>query len=333
VMATITDYTETPSQMRRFEYTYTANSQDQPATITSSYYDNNQWMPDKRQTYTYNNYGGITQVNIEEYYNGGGWVLIEKANCVSNMDRLAEVTLQVYNFDSMDWENNWHMVLAWTGSQVNEVVEHDWTGSSWDNSRKQVFSYGEDDDLTQITEYWWSAGYSTWREDYRTTFTFISAFTSEELIEEYDSFGNWISEWKGVMSYNLYGYPTSQLGYSWENDVWGLSERMSFNYNGSAVQDNNSPGIPLVINNYPNPFVEATTVSYKLPQSGQTELSIYNIRGQLVRMLVNEALLSGQHTVTWDGKDDNGKSLAAGMYLCRISSAGMQETHKMLLMK
>jgi flagellar hook assembly protein FlgD len=100
-----------------------------------------------------------------------------------------------------------------------------------------------------------------------------------------------------------------------------------------ATQGEIAPNLQLVVSNYPNPFIGATTISYKLPQPAQTELSIYNLRGQLVRKLVNEPLTSGQHTVTWDGKDDNGKALASGMYLCRISSAGKQETHKMLLMK
>lgn len=85
--------------------------------------------------------------------------------------------------------------------------------------------------------------------------------------------------------------------------------------------------------NFPNPFNPNTSIVYSLPKSAPTTLSIYNIRGQLVRKLVNEPLSSGEHTVTWDGRDDSGKSLASGMYLCRISSAGKQETRKMLLMK
>ncbi|MDY0150659.1 MAG: FlgD immunoglobulin-like domain containing protein [Candidatus Cloacimonas sp.] len=123
-------------------------------------------------------------------------------------------------------------------------------------------------------------------------------------------------------------------------DTWQFVDNVNDGYpslqsaNQVASEDDIAPAtVALCMMAYPNPFMCNTTVSYKLSQSAQTELNIYNIRGQLVRKLVNEPLSSGQHTVTWDGKDDNGKPLASGMYLCRIISAGKQETHKMLLMK
>jgi|GEM_PF-5233759 len=329
ITATSTDFTETPNQIGRYEYTYTANSQNQPATITSSYYSGNQWNFDRRQTYSYNEYGGVTQVTVEEYYNGGGWVMVEQAICASTMDRLTHVLSTEYNFDQMIWENSMNMSLTWTGNLVNEVIEQGWSGSEWENGSKTAFTYTDQDYLQQVTFEEWVHTSGVWQADGRITYTFVDGLWMEELIEEY----NYPLGWKGVMSYNTVGYPISQLGYERQNDSWVLVERTSFSYDGSDIIDNTTPNVPLVITNYPNPFVSTTAVTYKLPQSAQTELCIYNVRGQLVRNLVNEPLTSGQHTVSWDGKDDNGNSLASGMYLGRITSAGKQETHKMLLMK
>jgi hypothetical protein len=333
VMATSTDYTETPAVMGRYEYTYTANSQNQPATITSSYFSNNQWNYDKRQTYSYNEFGGITQVSVEEYYNGGGWVPIELATCVSNLDRLIEVTVQEYDFDLLMWVNEMHMTLTWNGTLVNEVIEQNWIGNSWQNSSRIQYAHTVQNNVLQVTLEDWSNNPGFWMESERHTYTFVDGLWTEEIIEDHSSTLGWVQEWKGIMSYNNEGYPIYQLGYYWETNIWDLCERMSFYYEGMATQGEIAPNLQLVVSNYPNPFIGATTISYKLPQPAQTELSIYNLRGQLVRKLVNEPLTSGQHTVTWDGKDDNGKALASGMYLCRISSAGKQETHKMLLMK
>ncbi|MDY0150656.1 MAG: FlgD immunoglobulin-like domain containing protein [Candidatus Cloacimonas sp.] len=139
---------------------------------------------------------------------------------------------------------------------------------------------------------------------------------------------------------------------AWGNNAWGqcnvpqrndyvaISAGSNFSValvtnNPSGIEDDSlSPVALSTISIYPNPFYTSTTISYALNKpSKYVELGIYNIRGQLVRKLVNEPLTSGQHTAIWDGKDDKGNTLATGMYLCRISSAGKQETHKMLLMK
>ncbi|MDY0150658.1 MAG: two-component regulator propeller domain-containing protein [Candidatus Cloacimonas sp.] len=125
----------------------------------------------------------------------------------------------------------------------------------------------------------------------------------------------WIGTWEGIVIYD---------GNNWIRPITSIV----------GVEDMQTPSVSdLLLSSYPNPFLYQTSITYSLHKSAQTELSIYNIRGQLVRKLVNEPFSSGQHTVIWDGKDDNGNSLATGIYLCRISSAGKQETHKMLLMK
>jgi len=85
--------------------------------------------------------------------------------------------------------------------------------------------------------------------------------------------------------------------------------------------------------NYPNPFNPSTTISYDLPKSGKVLLRIYNIKGELVKELVNEYSQAGYHTVTWDGKNKDGLSTASGIYFYQIVSEGFAETRKMILMK
>jgi len=96
----------------------------------------------------------------------------------------------------------------------------------------------------------------------------------------------------------------------------------------------------LIISNYPNPFKPsdagrgpATTISYNLPNSGQTEISIYNIKGQLVKQLVNEYQECGEHTITWNGKDDSDSPVSSGIYFSKVSSVGKTQIHKMMMIK
>ncbi|MFA6472205.1 MAG: T9SS type A sorting domain-containing protein [Candidatus Latescibacterota bacterium] len=84
--------------------------------------------------------------------------------------------------------------------------------------------------------------------------------------------------------------------------------------------------------NFPNPFNPSTVIDFAIPISGETKLTIYNILGQSIRTLVNGYFSQGAHTVVWDGRDDSGKGVGAGVYLYRLKSGGHAETKKMLLL-
>jgi hypothetical protein len=85
--------------------------------------------------------------------------------------------------------------------------------------------------------------------------------------------------------------------------------------------------------NYPNPFNPSTTLTYILPESTRARLDIYNIKGQLVKNLVDAQQLAGNHSAIWNGTDKNNRSVASGVYLYRLSSANKTVTKRMLLMK
>ena len=85
--------------------------------------------------------------------------------------------------------------------------------------------------------------------------------------------------------------------------------------------------------NYPNPFNPETTIEYKLIKSGHVSLEIYNVLGQLVRVLVNESRPAGNFSVIWDGKNNSGISAPSGVYLYNLKTANFAETKKMIMMK
>ncbi|MEA3475754.1 MAG: FlgD immunoglobulin-like domain containing protein [Candidatus Cloacimonadota bacterium] len=89
----------------------------------------------------------------------------------------------------------------------------------------------------------------------------------------------------------------------------------------------------LFLQNYPNPFKTETTIRFSLKGPSHVELKIYNIKGQLVKKLVDCQQMSGKHSVVWDGSDENGKAVSNEIYLYRLHSNGASETRKMLLIK
>jgi hypothetical protein len=85
--------------------------------------------------------------------------------------------------------------------------------------------------------------------------------------------------------------------------------------------------------NYPNPFNPSTTISYRLPMAGQVEIKIYNVKGQLVRTLIGENQTAGQHSVQWDGCDNQGRKATSGIYLYQLKTENWSDAKKMVLMR
>jgi len=86
--------------------------------------------------------------------------------------------------------------------------------------------------------------------------------------------------------------------------------------------------------NYPNPFNLETTIEFFLPKASRVSLSIYDIRGRVVRKLLNKrSLSSGYHKVLWNGRDQQGKSISSGVYLCILESEGNYSVKKLVAIK
>lgn len=100
----------------------------------------------------------------------------------------------------------------------------------------------------------------------------------------------------------------------------------------TPVQD--VPGAAFALRqNAPNPFNPSTVIGFRTDGTGAVRLEVFNARGQLVRVLTDEVLPAGEHSVAWDGRTDSGERAASGMYFYRLSRAGEQITRKMALIK
>jgi len=94
------------------------------------------------------------------------------------------------------------------------------------------------------------------------------------------------------------------------------------------------PGAAMaLLQNAPNPFNPFTEIAFRTDQTGGVRLEIFNTRGQLVRVLVDEVLTAGAHTANWDGRTEAGEQAASGTYFYRLSKNGEQMTRKMSLVK
>lgn len=85
--------------------------------------------------------------------------------------------------------------------------------------------------------------------------------------------------------------------------------------------------------NYPNPFNRGTVIGYEVSETGPVELTVYDVLGQRVAVLVREDKEAGTHRLTWYGRDAVDRPVGSGVYLCRLSSNGQAAVMRMLLLR
>ena len=85
--------------------------------------------------------------------------------------------------------------------------------------------------------------------------------------------------------------------------------------------------------NKPNPLTQSTIIRYQLAKAGLVSLKVYNIAGQLVRILDEGYRISGVHSIKWDGRDGNGHAVSNGIYIYRLQSGDVSQTRKMIVLR
>jgi len=161
-------------------------------------------------------------------------------------------------------------------------------------------------------------------------------FQIDEILQ--DEWSGNISDW-GFASYPVSaGMHTLEWSYIKDESVSVGSDcawidNISFLGSGVFVENNSISSKNELHSNYPNPFNPTTMINYSINNNSKISLNIYNIKGQKVKSLVDEIIESGYHTVTWNGKDDNNKSVSSGIYLYKLKTDNFEKTKKMILLK
>ena len=101
----------------------------------------------------------------------------------------------------------------------------------------------------------------------------------------------------------------------------------------TAILDITRANTNTMLGNHPNPFNPETTIWFHLDTRQHALIEIFNIRGQKVRTLVNQAYPAGKHSVLWNGTDDHGNSVGNGIFLYRLLAGDHQTIKFMLYMK
>jgi len=134
-----------------------------------------------------------------------------------------------------------------------------------------------------------------------------------------------------VVAGTTYFYRLSAFDFAGNRSVF--SPEKSLLVTGVISNINTVPDDFALEQNYPNPFNPSTMIQFGLPRADRVRIEIFDIRGALVKTLVDDKLSAGYHAAVWNGLNDTGYSVSAGTYLYRMVSGAGTITKKMVYMK
>lgn len=293
------------------------------------------WMDMMMVFYTYDANWNMTEMLMQMWF-GTAWINAARYTMTYNADNNTTYVLEeTWDFpNGTEWENDQQEFYTYDGLFLEEILEESWeNGTEWIWSGKLTYTLAGNNHPADRLELSWNGG-GYWDNQRFSQYTYDGDWNEIEDYEQEWINGDWVNFETHFYTYDD-GLLIERLTHRWEpTRNWVNYHKQTMSYGTLGAENNSIQANYFNLCNYPNPFNPETTISFSTTKSTEnTEIVIYNLKGQKVKVLVNEKLTSDQHTVVWNGKDDNSKSVSSGVYFYKMRSGNYAETKKMILMK
>ena len=227
------------------------------------------------------------------------------------------------------WVNDWRDLITYdTNGNQTEYLGQIWDGTVWLDDWHHLYTYDSNGFLTENLSQIWNG--TVWVNAWQLFYTYDSnGFLTEWSWHTWGGTA-WMNAWRRLFTYDMDGNLTVEIYQEWDGTVWVNDYIVYVDYT-SIVGVEESEIIPKLYSleqNYPNPFNPETVIEYTLPIRSDVKLTIYNLRGEEVALLINGNMPAGNHRVSWDAS-----GFASGIYFYRIQTGDFVQTRKMLLLK
>jgi hypothetical protein len=153
-------------------------------------------------------------------------------------------------------------------------------------------------------------------------------------------FGRWNQQWATAVGTPLAYAQDDSFCFTAADRVWyqpdGVGNRFIRGFSVGGVTATPEPQLPqanTISSNYPNPFNPQTTIVYSVRSPGFVKLKVYDVRGCLVRTLVDGNADAGTFEIPWFAEDDNGRDVASGIYFCVLETSTDHATRKLVVVR
>ena len=313
------------------------NDNGDPETTTRQAYRNDAWINRYRTNFSYND-GGLLMSKVEQKWRQDVW-RNKKETALTYEGDLC-VTKTISKWRDSTWVDRAVQELSYNNSgDRTEKVTYRWrdSDSTWTPRHRVIYSYNDNAALSEKLVYMWTD--STWVDKARASVGYDdNQNPAQVLLEKKDSTDAWVNVSLRENTYSDNGLLTETVRSKWRDENWLPRKRYEYNY--STDREVLSAGAPAALPKkivlsqaYPNPFNPVTTIRYDLPLGTDVHLVVFDILGREVKTLVNEKQEAGFKSVKWNGRNDMGQTVSAGMYFYRIHAGSFSKVQKMVLLK
>ena len=280
-------------------------------------FTSNSWVNYLRYTLLYDHLGNEIQRLGEEWNNA--WLnKYLTNNYYSNSNRRDSLIFQFWN--SNGWEN--YSKTAFSYNPQTQSLEFFltklWVEGSWENYlNRKITNDQNGNQILQLDQIW---NGDIWENSIRRFFTFDGLdYTLTAFCEQWNG-SQWISGDGDIIIENPDGYSVAFLN----------TNNVSIFYKTTMVDDEPNYFMDnyYLEQNYPNPFNSTTNIKYTIPQSGGVTLTVYDMMGSEVAVILNRYQEAGSYDVIFQAKD-----LASGIYFYTLTSGNFMATKKLILLK
>jgi hypothetical protein len=327
--------------MRRFTYSYDESGNCIASLCQTG--DNGEWVNQEKDSYTFDNSGNNLTYNIE-FWTEGVWQNSRRGNYTydNNGNSLSGLFEQ--------WKNDsWEGVERYTsdydnaGDQIKSLNET-YSDGKWVNSYLYLYSYDNNEHKSVYTGFIWTN--DAWKNYSR--YSYIEDMSGNRLYEllEGGVDSSWVNVYKDNYTYSVNGNCIHAESLKWDCDSWiaenGLLQlwynnnqeyligfrEVNVEYESFSDNIDENFQISNLTQNYPNPFNPITSIDFILAKDGFANLSLYNITGSKVAVIVNEYKQAGSYSIQF-----NASNLPSGVYFYKLEGGQSSQVKKMILIK
>ncbi len=325
---------------------YTYDSSGNVIQTLHESWSNSNWESFIKESFTYDDNGKLV-LHLIQFKNEGMWVDdLKISNEYDSQDNLWISTSQRWvdsawvNSSKSMREYNPNGLMAFGTLKI-------WDGNDWQNYWLSIFEYDDNWQLTTVLANLWEG--NSWNNYIRILFTYSQFQPQTTGVIELLQNKQWNTSERYMYSYNNENYFLNGIYEYWINDNWEpgvgvinvynpdgfdmhfLTHRVEVHYAQTTYvneEDKIHPQGYMLLQNFPNPFNPATTISFSIAESEFVTLKVYDVLGKEIELLVNEEKPAGNYKIQFDAN-----SLPSGIYFYSISAGGFHQTKKMILVR
>jgi hypothetical protein len=321
----MTSIWENDTWVNSFKTIFTYNADNKVTEQVSYIWQNSDWVPYSIATTVYDNNGYITE-GKRGIWNGSSWDLnVQELFTYDTNNNLIEI---LFTFNG---ENDFKIEMSYdSNGNIAEESDYYWSEGAWQALSLYANTHDENGNLLSFVESYWGDGWEIYSRFDFTYNEFNNELTSNAFLYED---GTWRNTFRSETTYDENQNNIGHHGEgNYDGEGWWTVIRDTRVYElfitNIERDDDLNPNIFALNQNYPNPFNPETTINFSLPSQSNVVLSIFDITGKEIAVLLNDNFSSGSYNVSF-----NAESLSSGIYFYKLTADKFVQTRKMMLLK